>query len=526
MDHLPFIHLKKHWALQKEIQEYQNIVSKNPDDPYWATRLQRKETELQNLKIFTAMGESAPQVILALLIVIKQGSLENWILNLNPMVNPLRFLQMSTSLASTALAVTGLFTDLEVNGRTPVRSFTYKFCKILPLMFLKFIPRLFSISLSFSFASIYNRKNLLFYISYTLSILFLYGLFYFGLCSYLKRSDKSLEGLTFKGFFTSIIAPCMMGSFHSPYFMLTSLLSDVFHSINLGGLWVTSIYYPALLWSPSNVNITNTTTISIPKNELESFDQLSIFQMYCMILIPVLMGSIAISYFLYQLYINMNKTPIKKAHISEGKEKAIEKMVKKSEVDFNSVMPDEFQTPVTYAAMISGSTEDEPGVALQLFVNNHDQWSVDFNVQDNLLKRNALMTSAIYGKVGNAKLLLDKSEELDLDLNRVNEDDKTALMLACWSENPQVITPFLECAKAKDINVNARDMWGKNAFFLACEQTAEDNKIERLEILMKFAKDLDIDLMANQFGETGFDCLSEGTREKLKEKFPELVPDE
>ena len=222
----------------------------------------------------------------------------------------------------------------------------------------------------------------------------------------------------------------------------------------------------------------------------------------------------------------MNKTSIKKAHISEGKEKAIEKMVKKSEVDFNSVMPDEFQTPVTYAAMISGSTEDEPGVALQHFVNNHDQWSVDFNVQDNLLKRNALMTSAIYGKVGNAKLLLDKSEELDLDLNRVNEDDKTALMLACWSENPQVITPFLECAKAKDINVNARDMWGKNAFFLACEQTAEDNKIERLEILMKFAKDLDIDLMANQFGETGFDCLSEGTREKLKEKFPELVPDE
>ena len=167
LDHLPFIHLKKHWALQKEIQEYQNIVSKNPDDPYWATRLQRKETELQNLKIFTAMGESAPQVILALLIVIKQGSLENWILNLNPMVNPLRFLQMSTSLASTALAVTGLFTDLEVNGRTPVRSFTYKFCKILPLMFLKSIPRLFSISLLFSFASIYNRKNLLFYISYT-----------------------------------------------------------------------------------------------------------------------------------------------------------------------------------------------------------------------------------------------------------------------------------------------------------------------------------------------------------------------
>ena len=31
--------------------------------------------------------------------------------------------------------------------------------------------------------------------------------------------------------------------------------------------------------------------------------------------------------------------------------------------------------------------------------------------------------------------------------------------------------------------------------------------------------------MENQFGEAGFDCLSQDTREKLKEKFPDLVPD-
>ena len=100
----------------------------------------------------------------------------------------------------------------------------------------------------------------------------------------------------------------------------------------------------------------------------------------------------------------MNKTPIKKAHISEGKEKAIEKMVKKSEIDFNVIMRNDSHTPVTYAAEISGSTKDEPGVALQLFVNNHNQWSIDFNIQDNSGKMNALMTSAIAGKVGNVKL--------------------------------------------------------------------------------------------------------------------------
>ena len=96
------------------------------DDSYFASILQEEETKLQAVKIFTAMGESAPQVILALLIVIKQGSLENWIVKLNPVQNPSGFLQMSTSLVSTALAVTSLFTDLEVNGQTPIRSLTYK----------------------------------------------------------------------------------------------------------------------------------------------------------------------------------------------------------------------------------------------------------------------------------------------------------------------------------------------------------------------------------------------------------------
>ena len=81
LDHLPFIHLKKHWAMQKDIAKYQENVSKYPDRPIWASCLQNTETQLQDIKIFSAMGESAPQVILALLIVIKQGSLQNWIFN-------------------------------------------------------------------------------------------------------------------------------------------------------------------------------------------------------------------------------------------------------------------------------------------------------------------------------------------------------------------------------------------------------------------------------------------------------------
>ena len=156
-------------------------------------------------------------------------------------------------------------------------------------------------------------------------------------------------------------------------------------------------------------------------------------------------------------------------------------------------------------------------------------FSIDFNVQDeNGGKMNALMTSAIVEKVGNVKLLLDNNEELHLDLNAVNVFDKTALISACELDNPQVILPFLECAKAKGINVNATDIVNESAFFFACNKTSKDNKIERLEILMKFAKDLDMDLMTRDSidDKTGFDFLSLETREKLREKFPDCVPDE
>ena len=112
--HLPFIHLKKHWKYWREINEAHANVIYNPDDDGYASTLLRKESEFQEVKIFTAMGESAPQFILAIFIAIKQGeSLDKWILNLNPVKNPIEFTQMSTSLASTVLAVTGLFTDLE-----------------------------------------------------------------------------------------------------------------------------------------------------------------------------------------------------------------------------------------------------------------------------------------------------------------------------------------------------------------------------------------------------------------------------
>ena len=129
--------------------------------------------------------------------------------------------------------------------------------------------------------------------------------------------------------------------------------------------------------------------------------------------------------------------------------------------------------------------------------------------------------------MGNLKLLLQKSDQLKLDVNAVDDIGETALMHACQSNDPQVIPPFLECVRSKGINVNAKDEFGRTAFICACQHVMDYGEDSRIDILMDQAKDLNMDLMTRNYKDkTGFHKLSFETREKLREKFPDLVPDE
>ena len=337
-----------------------------------------RRLNFRNSRCLQPWANLPPQFILALTILFRKGSLEGWIFQLAK--DPIALLQVVTSIGSTVIALTGLVTDLPVNGETPVRDFAYKFLKILPLMSLVALPRLFSLCSAFSLASIYNWQNLTFFTVLTLLILLTYGLSYFALYSCLKKKDKSLKSVGIKGFFTSIIAPCMIGSFYSPYFMSTSVLSALFHSIFAGVTWITSMHFPQIFL----------TTIPDGQNELpESLrDKLSVFHQYCLVLIPFLIGSIFFSYLIYLLYKNKNKTAKLKAHISNGNVEAITRSITKlkarwSQDQLSKVMKNDMFTPLAYAAEFSGpSGGEEPGVALKLFIGNHEEWKVDFNARN------------------------------------------------------------------------------------------------------------------------------------------------
>ena len=535
MDYLPIKHLQTHLEKQKTISGFQKDISETSNKGWksnYESRLQKVETELQKVKLFTSMGESVPQFILALSILMKQHSLYTWIFALNPVSDPWSLItsfQMTTSLLSTLTSVTGIYTDMPVNGEPPVRSASYKFLKILPLMFLLATPRLYSLSSIYSQANLFYQdsetwvfhwENFLFYSLFTLILVLLYGLSYFILCHCLKKRDTSIQDQRqnrFMGFFTSIICPSIVGNYLSPFFILTSSISAVFHCFSLAIIWIVSLYLP---------------TIFVPPNETKSEQVNEDLQLHCMIFIPILMFSILVSYVMHLIYLNQNKTRAIQAFIKKGDLTSIEILVKKTGVKiFRMKMPHGVTLPpVICAANLRGSR------ALKLFISKAQEWNIDFDIR-NEFGQDALMRAAYHDRIPNVKLLLENFEDLKIDLNAESKSGQTALMYASLTDDPQVPVPFFETAKAcpGKINLNAEDKYGRTAFFRACEKTSEDDKIERVESFMKVSKDLKIDLMKrtnNQHSEEkfrnkcGFDLLTMESRSKLREKWPNLMPGE
>ena len=541
VDYLPIKHLQTHLVIQKKIAGLQKSISET-SNPGWKTnyegRLQKEETELQKVKLFTSMGESVPQFVLALSILMKKHSLFTWIFALNPVADPwslITLFQMTTSLLSTLTSVTGIYTDMPVNGEPPVRSASYKFFKILPLMFLLATPRLYSLSSIYSQANLFYKdsetqvfhwENFLFYLLSTLVLVLLYGMSYFIIYYCLKKRDKSLQDQLQSrsmGFFTSIFCPSIVGSYLSSFFILTSSLSAVFHCLMLAIIWIMSVYLPTIFVPPSDH--TNETTDQ--KNEV-----IEDLQLHCMIFIPILMFSILVSYIMHRIYLNQNKTRAIQAFIKKGHLTSIEILVKKTGVDiFRSKMPSGGGLPpVICAANCTGSR------ALKLFLSKAQEWNIDFDIRNDF-GQDALMRAAYHDKIPNVKLLLDNFEDLKIDLNATSKSGQTALMYASNADDPQVLVPFLETAKACQgkINLNATDDYGRSAFFKACVKTSEDDKIERVEILMNFSKDLQIDLMVRTNDQhpkmkfrnkCGFDFLTPESRSKLRQKKPNLIPSE
>ena len=225
------------------------------------------------------------------------------------------------SLASVTLTTTSVFTSMPVETeseqeQSPLRSSSYKYGKILPNVVFVTTARLVSLSLIFSLASD-NPDKPEFYLPYIFGFLVLYMICFRTLKKVLRKRDPQkrevLKNRFLQGFFTSIIGPCIIGRIHSPFFMVSSIMSSVFHAMGLAVLLILSFTTPKTILHYNHHNPTkcHEEPPTVP-------DQARALQLYSYILIPLILLSILLSYLMYYLFEKENVSLIVKNMIDSS----------------------------------------------------------------------------------------------------------------------------------------------------------------------------------------------------------------
>ena len=240
------------------------------------------------------------------------------------------------SLTSVTLTSTSVFTLMpveteseeernEITISNPLRSSSYKYGKILPNMVFITTARLVNLSLIFSLASD-NLDDLKFYLPYIFGFLVLYMICFKALKKVLRKRDPQkrevLKDRFLQGFFTSIIGPCIIGRIHSPFFMVSSIMSSIFHTVGLAVLLVLSFTTPSTIFHYVETNVTAVNKTLDPltchKDPPTVPEKTKALQLYSYILIPLILFSILLSYLMYYLFEKENVSLIVKNMIDSS----------------------------------------------------------------------------------------------------------------------------------------------------------------------------------------------------------------
>ena len=196
-------------------------------------------------------------------------------------------------------------------------------------MFIVIVPRLLSLSTIYSLATLDTWK---FYLCLTAGVIGLHGLLFSGLsggpiCT--MTNQYTYLPYTFLGFFTSIIAPCVVGDPETYFLVGQSIISALVHTLALATVWITSTYQPDWSMSPSNYtrndtstmeciatsndlakgNLNATTLSSTLSTEFNIEAEIPTLNLYFLILIPFLLFSPVISYIMMRLYRREQQKP-------------------------------------------------------------------------------------------------------------------------------------------------------------------------------------------------------------------------
>ena len=171
-------------------------------------------TNFQEMKLYEAFGESAPQAALQIAIVLQTGS-----------ISAMQMFTITTSLLSLTLAASEIMLMMDTKDQE-MKEPTWKKTWILvfPVMFFVVVPRILTLSLIMAYTKEYVLIFVLVFVCLNMVINY----------DHLGRDP----GHVMLGLLTNIFAPCIVIQEGSSFFKRSGAASSILHSLGLIGLFL------------------------------------------------------------------------------------------------------------------------------------------------------------------------------------------------------------------------------------------------------------------------------------------------
>ena len=192
------------------LKDYQDDIKEAAEDYDKAEqRYLEIMTDFQRMKLYEAFGESAPQAVLQLGIVLQLGT-----------VSPIQIFTICTSLFSLTLGASEILLMMATKDK-PVKEASWKatWLLIFPAMFMVVVPRILSLSLIMAYTKGYF-------------LLFIVTFFLLNMLLNLKHLIRDPPEVMV-GILTNLFAPCIVVQEGSGFYKRSGIVSSLLHALGL-----------------------------------------------------------------------------------------------------------------------------------------------------------------------------------------------------------------------------------------------------------------------------------------------------
>ena len=480
----------------QDIQEkMENITRKKQDEEdlifkkeKCEKRLNELQSELQQFKLFEALGESYPQSILQFTILLKNGRAQ-----FVKDADAITILSLITSMSALVITMSGLLISLPLtifnHKQIQFKTMGFQFLTILPLTIFIIVPRMLTIC---TFLLLFNTSNAWISIIVLSSTLLMYSVSYIILVNQLaKRQGEGLLTILkekskffLQNFFTTLFIPIDVSNPFDSFYLYQNMLTTMLYAIIsfviliLVAFWDEYVTIPEV-YSKDDVN----------QNKIA-------YQIICGVQIGALIIGVGAAYLINYTIKDKNLPNMLLWAIESGEDTDAA-----NQIGIKGVNLEAFDKEGNTCFMLACKNNLGQSV-VKLLPKLSEQ---NINKSDNH-GNNCFLVACTNNSDNVVSVLLEHSVKYNIDIHKSDKYGNNGFILACLYNSDKVIQLMFSNSNKYQFDFNAQSNTGDTGFIKACLRENE----KAVDLILANYKELQIDLkIKGEYGKTGMDIWPE-----------------